>query len=374
MAFKSKQIQLSELSEFRNGKFLPTKERSTIGKYDVYGSNGIIAKSEKFLYDKPVIVIGRVGANCGTINSTKNPSWVTDNCIVSIPKSETDFNFLYYRLKILKLNNLAIGSAQPMLTQDILNSIEIISLTLPQQQKIGKTLYDLDIKIENLQTQNKILEQTAQTIFKSWFVDFDGVTEFEDSKLGQIPKGWEVESLDDNINFLNGLALQNFRPLNEEFLPAIKIKEMNEGISEKTEKVGLHIDPKYIINNGDVLFSWSGSLVLTLWCFGRGALNQHLFKVTSEKYTKWFFYQWTKFHLLEFRRIAAGKTTTMGHIQRHHLHEALILVPPIKILENYNTIFQPIFDQIISNKLEVENLTKTRDALLPKLMSGEIRV
>ena len=371
---KSKQVQLSELSEFRNGKFLPTKEHSTIGKYDVYGSNGIITKSEKFLYDKPVIVIGRVGANCGSINSTKNPSWVTDNCIVSIPKSETDFNFLYYKLKILKLNNLAIGSAQPMLTQDILNSIEIISLTLPQQQKIGKTLYDLDSKIENLQNQNKILEQTAQTIFKSWFVDFDGVTEFEDSKLGQIPKGWEVESLDDNINFLNGLALQNFRPLNEEFLPAIKIREMNEGISEKPEKVGLHIDPKYIINNGDVLFSWSGSLVLTLWCFGRGALNQHLFKVTSEKYTKWFFYQWTKFHLPEFRRIAAGKTTTMGHIQRHHLHEALILVPPIKTLENYNTIFQPIFDQIISNKLEIEILRKIRDILLPKLMSGEIRV
>jgi type I restriction enzyme, S subunit len=246
--------------------------------------------------------------------------------------------------------------------------------TIQKQHIIGHHLIMLDTKIQNLQNQNRILEQMAQAIFKSWFVDFDGVTEFEDSELGKIPKGWSVESLDEHINFLNGIALQKFRPKNNEFLPVIKIKEMKEGFSDKTEKAGLHIDPKYIVKNGDVLFSWSGSLELTVWHRENGALNQHIFKVTSEKYKKWFYYQWVKFHLSEFKRIAEGKVTTMGHIQRHHLSEARILVPLPKTLEKYNFLFSPMFDQILSNRLKSELLTKTRDALLPKLMSGEIRV
>jgi type I restriction enzyme, S subunit len=258
--------------------------------------------------------------------------------------------------------------------KDIRNLKVQIHHSYDEQKIIGNFLFDLNSQIQNLQNQNKILEQMTQAIFKSWFVDFDGVTEFEDSELGKIPKGWSVEALDENINFLNGIALQKFRPNNKEFLPAIKIKEMKEGFSDKTEKVGLHIDPKYIIKNGDILFSWSGSLELTIWHRRDGALNQHIFKVTSEKYKKWFYYQWIKSHLPEFKRIAEGKVTTMGHIQRHHLVEAEILVPSPKTLEKYNSIFQPMFDQILSNRLELELLTKIRDALLPKLMSGEIRV
>ena len=153
---KTEYVLLSALSEFKNGKFLPTNERLQSGKYDVYGSNGKIAKTTKSLYQQPVIVIGRVGANCGAINFTKKSSWITDNCIVAIPKSETDFDFLYYLLRFLKLNNLAIGSAQPMLTQDLLNSIEILNFDSPEKEKIGKILSDLDSKIQNPQKNSGI--------------------------------------------------------------------------------------------------------------------------------------------------------------------------------------------------------------------------
>ena len=371
---KSKTILLSTLSKFENGKFLTTKERSIIGKYDVYGANGIIAKTEKFLYEKPIIVIGRVGANCGMINSTENPSWITDNCIVSIPKSETDYNFLYYVLKVLKLNNLAIGSAQPMLTQDILNSIKIKFFTLTQQQKIGKTLGALDTKIQNLQNQNKILEQIAQTVFKSWFVDYDGQTQFEGSELGKIPKGWKIDKLENIATFLNGLPLQKFRPVDDSFLPVIKIREMKNGISKNTEKARMDLEEKFIVNNGDILFSWSGTLELIVWPLNKGALNQHIFKVTSENYAKWFYYIWIKFHLKEFRRIAEGKVTTMGHIQRHHLSEALVLIPTNGVMQIMNKIMTPIFEKYIQNQNSSQNLIRIRDTLLPKLMSGEIRV
>ena len=287
-----------------------------------------------------------------------------------------DYFFYFFQSHLGKqiIRSINQGTSVAGITGFDLKKILVPFPNIAEQKTMIQIFLKIDDMLENLQKQNKVLEQIAQAIFKSWFVDFDGVTEFEDSELGKIPKGWSVGSLDDNINFLNGLALQKFRPMNEEFLPAIKIKEMKEGISNKTEKVGLHINPKYIIKNGDVLFSWSGSLELTMWYLGDGALNQHLFKVTSEKYNKWFFYYWIKFLLPEFRRIAEGKVTTMGHIQRHHLHEAKIVIPPPKILESYNSIFQPIFDQILSNKLESESLTKIRDSLLPKLMSGEIRV
>ena len=307
------------------------------------------------------------------------PARVNQHVCILRTKPELNPHYLYYFLINPTTQNhllsiAGIGGTRNALTKEMLYNLIIEYPDLPTQEKIVKQLNTIKNKIITLENQNHILEETAQTIFKSWFVDFDGITEFEDSELGKIPKGWKAESLDQNINFLNGLALQKFRPMTEEFLPVIKIKEMNEGFSNKTDKAGLHIDPKYIVKNGDVLFSWSGSLELMLWYHGDGALNQHLFKVTSEKFKSWFFYQWINFHLSQFRRIAAGKRTTMGHIQRHHLAEAKILVPPPEILEKHNSFFQPMIDQILSNKLESESLTKIRDTLLPKLMSGEIRV
>ena len=325
------------------------------------------------------VVVVRTG-NAGTASLISDELQIA-NCsdlVIIRPGEKIDANFLVSYLNSKSgIDNIAgrlVGSVQRHFNIGDAKSLEIPNISIDTQKKISNILTTLKNKIAILENQNRTLEQMAQTVFKSWFVDFDGVTEWDDSELGQIPKGWSVEALDENINFLNGIALQKFRPNNEEFLPAIKIKEMKEGFSDKTEKVGLHINPKYIIKNGDILFSWSGSLELTVWHRGDGALNQHIFKVTSEKYKKWFYYQWVKSHLPEFKRIAEGKVTTMGHIQRYHLAEAKILVPSPKTLEKYNLLFQPLFNQILSNRLESELLTKTRDILLPKLMSGEIRV
>jgi type I restriction enzyme, S subunit len=287
-----------------------------------------------------------------------------------------DFFFYFFQSHLGRqiIRSINEGTSVAGIRGSDLKKILVPLPSLTEQTKIIQIFSKIDDILEKIQNQNKILEQMSQTLFKYWFVDFDEITEFEDSELGQIPKGWKVESLDDEINFLNGIALQNFRPTDEKFFPVIKIKEMKEGISEKTEKAGLYIDPKYIIKNGDILFSWSGSLELRMWHLGDGALNQHIFKVSSEKYNSWFFYQWTKLHLTEFRRIAEGKVTTMGHIQRYHLSEVKILVPLPKILEKYDLILQPMFDQILKNKLESELLIKIRFSLLAKLMSGEIRV
>jgi len=191
----------------------------------------------------------------------------------------------------------------------------------------------------------------------------------------EIPKGWEVKPLDKIAHFLNGLALQKYPPENEEdYLPVIKIRELRQGITESSDKASPNISKDYIVQDGDVLFSWSGSLEVKIWCGGKGALNQHLFKVTSNEYPKWFYYFWIKEYLPFFRGIAEDKATTMGHIKRHHLSESLVVVPEREIIEKGNTLLNPLFENFITNNIESRNLSKIRDTLLPKLMSGEIRV
>lgn len=245
------------------------------------------------------------------------------------------------------------------------------------QKAIADTLSCLDDKIELNNRINKNLEEMAQAIFKSWFVDFEPFLdgEFEDSELGRIPKGWKVESLDSIANFLNGLAMKKYRPESDEFLPVIKIKELNqECTDENSDKASANIPEQYIVQNGDVIFSWSGTLMVKIWAGGTGGLNQHLFKVTSEKYDKWFYYLWTLQHLKIFKAIAKDKATTMGHIKRSHLTESKVLIPKDSELEMMNTIMNPLIKHLIENKIQNGYLKELRDTLLPKLMSGEIRV
>jgi type I restriction enzyme S subunit len=184
-----------------------------------------------------------------------------------------------------------------------------------------------------------------------------------------------VHSLDSIANYLNGLALQKFPPESEdEFLPVIKIAQLRAGNTKGADKASARIKPEYVVEDGDVLFSWSGSLEVDVWTGGRGALNQHLFKITSDKVPKWFYYFATLQYLPDFRAIAAGKATTMGHIQRGHLHAAKVVVPPVDAIKGFDAIIAPLFDQKISNALQSRTLAQLRDALLPKLISGELRV
>lgn len=184
---------------------------------------------------------------------------------------------------------------------------------------------------------------------------------------------YEVSSLSKIANYTNGLAMQKFRPKdNEESLPVIKIKEMNDGITENTERCSTNIKDEVIINNGDVLFAWSGTLCMSIWGKGKAGLNQHIFKVTSDKYPKWFYYFWTLQHLNKFKMIAAGKATTMGHIKRGELDVSEVLIPEDRELQEMHKIMQPLFEKYINNLIQNETLTELRDTLLPKLMNGEI--
>ena len=282
----------------------------------------------------------------------------------------------------------------PQITFDQVAELELALPPLASQRAIADFLDRIEDKIELNRRMNETLEAMARVLFKSWFVDFDPVrakTEsrdpglpkplaglfpdsFQDSELGEIPKGWEVRGLDEIACFLNGLALQKYPPKDGRSLPVIKIAQLRAGDTAGADTANTDLNPDYVVEDGDVLFSWSGSLECVLWTGGRGALNQHLFKVTSGEFPKWFYYLWIHQHLADFRHIAAGKATTMGHIQRHHLNDAKVVVPAGETLKAANDALSPLVDKVIVTRIESRTLAALRDTLLPKLISGELRI
>ena len=375
--------------------------------------------------------------------------------------------YLYYFFSSKRGFNELINASQGAVQLNIAPRavVEKIPVPIPcieEQKTIVAILKGVDDKIELNRQTNQTLEQIAQAIFKSWFVDFeptrakiiakeqgaDSATqelaaqaiicgaitleqlqgyaeesveesaqqreqeslstrlqkaineklsqasahplnattaeqliataalfpnELVESELGEVPKGWEVKALDEIAHYQNGLALQKFRPENdEESLPVLKIAQLRKGFADGEERASANIKPECIVDNGDVVFSWSGSLIVDIWCGGKVALNQHLFKVTSQNYPKWFYHYWTKRHLEVFQQIAADKAVTMGHIKREHLSQAKCLVPADNLLE-LGVINNLLEKQVLLN-LENFSLENIRDALLPKLLSGELRV
>jgi type I restriction enzyme S subunit len=281
-------------------------------------------------------------------------------------KSELDINFFCYWMKSaigqMSLESIMIGSAQKALTISGLKGLEIKIPSSNYQKSIAAVLSSLDNKIDLLHRQTDTLEALAQIFFRRWFVE-------------EAKEEWSVKPLSSIADFLNGLACQKFPPKNSiDRLPVLKIKELSSGITENSDWASTDIKPIYIVNNGDVIFAWSASLMVKIWYGQDCILNQHLFKVTSKGYPKWFYYLWCKYHLAEFISISASHATTMGHIKRGDLDEAMVLVPTDNELKIMTETIEPLIQKQIYNNNQIHTLTTLRDTLLPKLMSGEVRV
>ena len=192
----------------------------------------------------------------------------------------------------------------------------------------------------------------------------------------EIPEGWEVRNLYEIADYINGLACQNYRPQDEEiFLPVIKIKEMHEGITSDTEKVSATIPEKYIIFDGDILFSWSATLEVMIWTGGKGGLNQHIFKVVPKSYfTKEYVFQQLSSYIVNFKKMAEARKTTMGHITSDHINQSRIVIPPKEVINAFSEKTLPIFNYQLTIQKEIQKLTDLHDRLLPLLMNGQVEV
>ena len=317
------------------------------------------------------------------------------------------------------VRNLDSSSTMPFVSGKVFRDISIFLPPISEQKNIAHVLGSLNSKIQLNRQTNETLEKMAQALFKSWFVDFDPVidnaleagntipdelqdraerrkqqlakpdhqplpddirqlfpSEFElTEELGWVPMGWEIKPLDKIAHYQNGLAMQKFRPDNEsQFLPVLKIAQLKKGATDGKEKAATDIKPSCIVDNGDIVFSWSGSLMVDIWCGGKAALNQHLFKVTSKNFPRWYCYLFTVHYLVEFQRIAADKAVTMGHIKREHLSQAKCVVPPGSLLAAGTKHIESFIKQQITLRIKSKQLEELRDTLLPKLISGELRL
>lgn len=290
---------------------------------------------------------------------------------VIITDKNVDRLYLYYTLKSQREQFFLLGqggSRTPIVKKSLFEKTKLALPPLAMQRHIATILGALDNKIELNRAMNQTLDEIVQALFQSWFIDFDGTQ-------GQIPRGWRRASLDQIADFTNGAAFQRFPAVSSEHsLPVIKIRELRDGVTARTQRASSSIPAKYIIDDGDLLFSWSGSLLVTFWSGGRGALNQHLFKVTSDAYPTWLCYLWCRHHLDRFRAIAADRATTMGHIKRSHLAEALVWVPPASQLQAMTEAISPLLCRQQANRLESRSLAGLRDTLLPGLVTGQLRI
>lgn len=365
-------------SRLSSGKSIKAADIFPAGKYPVYGGNGLRGYADRSNFEGECAIIGRQGAYCGNVRYFKGEAYMTEHAVVCQANEKADTYYLSALLSTLHLERLSGQSAQPGLAVGTLSVQEINLPSLEAQRSISSILSSLDRKIELNNKINADLEEMAQAIFKNWFVDFEPFKDgkFVDSELGMIPEGWKVGTLTEIASYMNGLAMQKYPPENiEDSLPVLKIKELGQGFcGTDSDRCSCNIKDECKIHNGDVIFSWSGTLLVDVWCGGDCGLNQHLFKVTSNDYPKWFYYYWTKHHLQEFIHIAKDKAVTMGHIKRGHLEEALVAIPDNDSMEKAHELFEPILSKMISLRLENSRLSLLRDTLLPRLMSGELEV
>lgn len=357
-----KEVKLEDIATVDWGNTnLTIKSFKEDGKFLGVRAAGCDGKINHYEHEVGVTVVSAIGSNCGRVFFPKEKFTAIKNTITVTPlRKKINPSFLFYTM--IKNNLPKRGSGQPFITKGDVNKYQINIPPLPEQKAIAEVLSSLDDKIDLLQHQNKTLEDMAQALFRKWFV------EDADEK-------WEEKPLDKIADYLNGLACQKYPPKNQtDKLPVLKIRELTNGITNQSDWASSQVDKQYVINLGDVVFSWSGSLIVRIWNGDKAVLNQHLFKVTSKEYPKWFFYLWTKHHMQKFLAIAKSKATTMGHIKRDDLTNSYALIPPKKTLDDMDAKVSPLFEQLIVNYQSIRTLEAQRDNLLPKLMSGDTKI
>lgn len=314
-----------------------------------------------YIVKGPSVSVTCIGSDMGkTIFNEKDI--ISNQQINSISEIDSNINpmYLYYLLytkrKQLHFIGSAQGSTMPILNKSDFGNLEFSFPSRKEQDIIVAKINSFDSKIEINNKINTNLEKISTEFFLNWLSNTHS-----DKK----------KSLDSIANYKNGLAMQKFRPVNiKESLPVVKIRELNQGHTDSNSDLcRKDIDKSVQINTGDIIFSWSGTLLLDLWAGTEAGLNQHLFKVTSNDYPSWFIYEWTKYYLQEFQLIAESKATTMGHIKRSNLKESFAIIPNDNELTKLNNLLGPIFDNKIKIRKQNLILKQIKKQLLAKLLN-----
>jgi len=397
---------LGEFCPFKYGKGLPERDRKP-GDYGVFSSAGLVGSHEAAYVDSPGVVIGRKGT-VGSVTYSPASFWPIDTAFYVEDQPEIrDIRFTYYLLKTLNLHLMNTDSAVPGLNRDNAHALEVRVPPLSEQKTIADVLQQIDDRITLLRETSVTLEAIAQAIFKSWFVDFDPVRakqegrapegmdettaalfpdSFEESELGLVPRGWGVEWLSNVFDFKEGPGIRNWQYTNSDvgtrFINIRCIQDGDLSIETANRITDEEANGKYAhfhLKSWDVVVSTSGTL-------GRSAivredhlplmLNTSVIRFRPVEGMTCFSYVYEYLNTPEF--MFKVESMASGSVQKNfgpmHLKQMKLVLPPIELIVCYESAARPLFEKIVTNRARAQTLAALRDTLLPRLISGQLRL
>ena len=397
-----RETHLSEVAVIASGKrpTVVSKNPTPTCQVPVVGGGGPSGFTDKALYDGHILITGRVGT-LGKLFAPSGPCWPSDNALVIQPRSSrTDAVFLRYALQLVisEAAGMNRGAANPLITQGDLGRLAIAHPPLPEQRAIAHILGTLDDKIEVNRRMSQTLEAMARALFKAWFVDFEPVRakmegrwrrgqslpglpahlydlfpdRLVDSELGEIPEGWEVVSVYEIADVIYGAPFSSAQ-FNTEGVgePLLRIRDLP---SESPGVWTTEVHPKgYKVRPGDIVVGMDGEFRAYLWGGVEAWLNQRVcvFK-PKPRFSAAFVRNAIMQPLADME--ATETATTVIHLGKADIDQFRVVLPTPDVAGHFNTVCQRWYDRIVTSKQQSRTLAALRDALLPKLISGELRV
>lgn len=376
-------VKWGDVATLEYGKSLKDYRKSK-GLFPVYGTNGLIGYTNKSLCPFPSVIVGRKGAFRG-IHYSKTPFYVIDTAFYLKPKGdELNLKYAYYQLLTLNINDMDSGSAIPSTSRPDFYNLDLHLPDNYSQQKIASILSSLDDKIElNLQ-MNKTLESIAQAIFKEWFVDFR-FPGFDGELVNGLPKGWRKGALGEIISVQNGYAFKSSDFRDNGVNGIIKIKNIANNaidiinVQYVETDVSKKVDPKFKVRSKDLLIAMTGAEVGKVGIVPQNSknlwLNQRvgLFK-EKVKFAKWFCYLILASNEYQNILLNTASGSAQPNISSNQIEGIKIILPTTDKIELFGEVIHSFFERITQNHQQNKSITEIRDNLLPKLMTGKIRV
>ncbi|CQQ63478.1 EcoKI restriction-modification system protein HsdS [Yersinia enterocolitica] len=422
---------LGDFIDFRNGKSSP--DRTPEGEFDVFGSNGVIGQCEEKNASEFSLIIGRVGSYCGSVYQSKKACWVTDNAIIGALRNKDESNFWYFLLTRLDINAMSSGSGQPLINQKILKNIQVrVPLSSSTRVDIGNYLSLFNEKIKVNDDINQTLEQMAQALFKSWFVDFEPVkakiavleaggssedatlaamtaisgkdadalavferehpeqyaklkataelfpSAMQDSELGEIPEEWSVASISDMGKITCGKTPSKKEP--EYFgddIPFIKIPDMHGQLfvlktNEYLSAAGSNSQLKKLVPANSICVSCIATIGVVSITNEPSHTNQQINSVTPHKSSFLYYIYFCMLGLKDYLHVLGSAGSATLNVNTSTFSGIKIAQPDDKVLDLFHAKCTHLFNEIKSLSVQTESLAQLRDTLLPKLLSGEI--
>lgn len=380
-------------SRLSSGKNIKASEVHNDGLYPVFGGNGIRGFTDKQNFNGECAVIGRQGAYCGNVRYFNGVAYMTEHALVLQGNEKSETQFLAYLLSIMDLGRLSGQSAQPGLSVKTLKIQKVSLPNLSDQRKIAGILSALDAKIENNNKINANLEAQAEALFKSWFVDFTPFKDqpFVDSELGPIPQGLKICQISDISHTLETGRRQKGGAVSEG-IPSVGAEHV-KGIGTYDYSKTKYISPEFAnklktgkINGYELLIYKDGGkpgyFIPNFSIFGEGYpfdlcyLNEHVFKLDflqNKGYNIFNYFQFKTNYVMSFLNAQGGKAAIPG-INKKDIECIYTFAPNNPKVVEFGNFALPLFTKILRNCVENQRLAALRDTLLPKLMSGEIKL